>query len=597
MKSPELKRNLTRKGCRVLGKGDVGTPEGIIPARLMRTPADWQAVNEGCWYDLTAATRVVRFFNEFLCHSKGEWAGKNFVLLDWQEWEVVRPLFGWKRPDGIRRFRRAYIEVPKKNGKSTLAAGIALYLLKADGEFGAEVYSAAADREQAAIVYKEAANMVHSSPALEDILLVTDSRKTISDPATRSWYKALSADVKTKEGLNIHGLIFDELHAQPNRLLWDALKYGGAARRQPLFISITTAGTDRNGICYEQHKYTRGVMDGSVRDVYFFGVIFSAPDDADWKDPKVWEKANPSWGSALRVDQFKEDFTEAEHNVGSQNSFRRYRLNQWTEQEVRWLDMGKWKACPDKAPELERKTVFFGGLDLASTQDITAFVMLFGSHKMVKTTVKDPETGKEKQVDVIRIKDIYVKCHFFIPEEQMRERVKRDKVPYDVWQKKQWLTVTRGNMVDEDHIVKVILEECGRHKCKEIAYDRWNASHVVTRLTDEGITMVPIGQGFASLSYPAKELEKLVVGEVFNHGGNPILEWMARNVTIETDSAGGIKPSKKRSTEKIDGIIGTVMAINRYLAHLQPKKSKYETQDPLVIGAAADDQGTRLTTD
>lgn len=572
--------------------GDVGTPEGIIPARLMRTPADQQAVEEGCYYCQKTAHRVVRFFNEFLCHSKGEWAGKAFTLLDWQEWDVIRPLFGWKRPDGTRRFRRAYIEVPKKNGKSTLCAGIALYLLKADGEFGAEVYSAAADREQAAIVYREAASMVLSSPALQDVLLVTDSRKTVSDPTTRSWYKALSADVKTKEGLNIHGLIFDELHAQPNRNLWDALKYGGASRRQPLFVSITTAGTDRNSICYEQHKYTRGVVDGSVRDTQFFGIIFAADDKEDWSDPKVWRKANPSYGITIKEDQFAADYLEAAHNVGSQNSFRRYRLNQWTEQEIRWLDMGKWRSCPNKPPEnLERKTTFFGGLDLASTQDITAYLQLFGTHKTVKAKVV--VDGDEREQDVIRIKDLFLKCHFFIPEEQMRARVKRDKVPYDVWARQGWLTVTRGNMVDEDHIVNVILDTCGKNKCREIAYDRWNASHVVTRLTDEGITMVPIGQGFASLSYPAKELEKLVVGEVLNHGGNPIMEWMAGNVTIETDSAGGIKPSKKKSTEKIDGIVAAVMAINRYLAHLQPKRSKYETKDPIIVGAHADNQGTR----
>jgi phage terminase large subunit-like protein len=250
--------------------------------------------------------------------------------------------------------------------------------------------------------------------------------------------------------------------------------------------------------------------------------------------------------------------------------------------------MEQYRACPSKPPELERKSTFFGGLDLASTQDITAFVELYGSHKMVKATVPN-EKGEPVERDVIRVKDIYVNCHFYIPEEQMMKRVKRDRVPYDVWARQGWLTVTRGNMVDEDLIVNDILTACGKHKCREIAYDRWNASHVVTRLTDEGVTMVPIGQGFASMSYPAKELETAVVGGIFNHGNNPILEWMAGNVTIETDAAGGIKPSKKKSTEKIDGVIATVMAINRYLAHLQPKKSKYEKQDPIVIGGAAPD--------
>lgn len=581
MKSP--KRSIVK-----FAKGDVGTPEGIIPARLMKGPIDWMAVDEGCYYDPKAADRAVRFFNEFLCHSKGEWAGERFTLLDWQEWELIRPLFGWKRSNHTRRFRRAYVEVPKKNGKSTISAGIALFLLKADGEMGAEVYSAAADRDQASIVYHEAASMVHSSPALNNCLLVTDSRKTISDPKTRSWYKALSAEVKTKEGLNIHGLIFDELHAQPNRLLWDALKYGGASRRQPLFISITTAGTDRLSICYEQHKYAKGVLKGDVRDTQFFALIYSADEKDDWKDPKVWRKANPSFGITLKEDQFKADVLEAIQTVGSQNSFRRYRLNQWTEQEIRWISMDQWRACPSQPPtDLVRSTPFFGGLDLSSTQDITAFIQLFWTMKEVLE--KNEKTGVVSKV--MRTKSFYVKPYFFIPEEQLAKRVKRDRVPYDLWADEGHLIMTRGNMIDEDCIVENVLTACGQHKCKEIAYDRWNASHVVTRLTDEGLTMVPIGQGFASLSYPSKELETAIVGSIFNHGGNPVLEWMAGNVTAETDAAGGIKPSKKKSREKIDGIVAIVMAINRYIAHNGLKKSKYETTDPLVVGAS-DNQGT-----
>lgn len=531
-----------------------------VPSRFMLGPTDYLAVEEGCYYDSGIADHVVAFFREHLKHSKGEWAGEAFDLLEWQEWSLIRPLFGWIRPDGTRRFRRAYVEVPKKNGKSTLSAGIALYLLKADGEAGAEVYSAAADRDQATIVFREAGSMVKASEGLSELLLITDSKKTIADPATGSLYKALSADVATKEGLNISGLIFDELHAQPNRLLWDTLKYGGASRRQPLFVSITTAGTDRLGICYEQHRYAKGVASGTVLDTQFFGLIYAAGDKDDWEKEETWIKANPSYGITIRKDQFKADFLEAKENVGSQNSFRRYRLNQWTEQEVRWLDMGQWRACNAKIPELERKTPFFGGLDMASTQDITAFIQVFH------------ENG------------FYMKSHFFIPEEQLARRVKRDRVPYDVWQRQGFLTVTRGNMVDEDAVVETILAACAKNKCKEIAYDRWNASHVVQRLTDEGIAMVPIGQGFGSLSYPAKELEKKVIGTALNHGGNPVLEWMAGNVTIETDAAAGIKPSKKKSKEKIDGIVAAVMAFNRYLVWSKGKKSKYETQDPLSIG-------------
>lgn len=525
----------------------------------MRTPSDVRAVEEGCWYSAEMADYAVNFFHKFLCHSKGEWAGKPFRLLEWQEWGIIRPLFGWIRADGTRRFRRAYIEVPKKNGKSTVCAGIALLLLKADGEQGAEVYSAAADRDQASIVFNEAKNMVLSSPYLEELLMVTDSRKTISDPATRSVYRALSADAPTKEGLNIHGLIFDELHAQPNRVLWDTLKYGGASRRQPLFVSITTAGHDRNTICYEQHKYAKAVLDGGVVDTAFYGAIWAADDKDDWSEPETWKKANPSYGITIKEDQFTSDFKEAQQNVGSQNSFRRYRLNQWTEQETRWLDMAQWRACVAVKPELTRQSEFMAGLDLASTQDITAFVQVFPQH------------------------GFYVRCDFFIPEVQLRKRVLRDRVPYDVWQRKGFLHVTRGDMVDEDYIVETILKRCQENRCREVGFDRWNASHVVTRLTDEGITMTPVGQGFASMSYPAKELEKLVVGGAINHEGHPILEWMAGNTATETDAAGNIKPSKKKSRERIDGIVALVMALNRYIALNTLKPSKYETEDPIVL--------------
>lgn len=551
MSTPKIKR---------LKNGDAVLAEGVVPARLIRGPADIQAMEEGCFYDEDSADHAVTFFNKYLRHSKGEWAGRPFTLLEWQEWDVIRPLFGWIRPDGTRRFRRAYIEIPKKNGKSTLSAGIALYLLVADGEAGAEVYSAAADREQASIVYREAASMVQASPHLEDVLLVTDSRKTIGHPESRSWYRALSADAFTKEGLNIHGLIFDELHAQPNRVLWDTLKYGGASRRQPLFVSITTAGYDRNSICYEQHTYAKRVMAGEARDISFFAFIAAASEDDDWEDPKVWRKANPSFGITIKEDQFRSDYLEAKQNVSSQNAFRRYRLNQWTQQDERWLDIGKWRQCPAVPPDnLTRKTPFFAGLDLASTQDVAAYVQLFY------------ENG------------FYAKCHFFIPKERLLARVKKDRVPYDVWEKQGWLTATRGNVVDEDAIVEEILRSAAQHKCKEVAFDRWNASHVVTRLMDEGITMVPLGQGFASMSFPSKELEKLVIDAKLNHGGNPVLEWMAGNVATETDAAGNIKPSKKKSMEKIDGIVALVMALARYIVHNKPQTSKYERKDVATI--------------
>lgn len=534
----------------VLPVDDLAAPS--VPARLMKGKLDELAVSEGCWYSKRAADHAVNFFNKFLCHSKGEWAGKAFKLLEWQEWELIRPLFGWMRRDGTRRFRRAFVEIPKKNGKSTLGAGIALYLLKADGEKGAEVYSAAADHDQAAIVYREADSMVEQSPALKSMLLTTRSTKIIADPVSRSFYKALSADVPTKEGLNIHGLIFDELHAQKQRNLWDTLKYGGASRRQPLFISITTAGVDRQSVCFEQYEYAKRVLAGEVNDTSFFGLIYEATMEDDWTLEKTWRKANPSYGITIKADQFESDFKEARDNVSAQNAFRRYRLNQWTQQEFRWIDMEQWKRCPSKAPEIPKNAPFFGGLDLANSQDVAAFVQLFY------------EQG------------FFLRCHFFIPEEKLWERVRKDRVRYDVWAQKGFLTVTRGNVVDEEAIIRDVLTACGGAKCREIAYDRWNATNVVTKLADEGITMVPMGQGFASLNAPSKEFEKRIVSGTLNHGGNPVLEWMAGNVTTETDAAGNIKPSKKKSREKIDGVVASVMALGRWVVHNTARPSKYE---------------------
>jgi len=305
----------------------------------VRTEADERAVAQGYVFRLAAAERVRTFFQRFLCHSKGEWAGQPFELLDWQWDDIVAPLFGWQRPDGTRRFRRGYIEVPKKNGKSCLFSGLSLYLLLADGEPGAEIYSAAVDRDQASIVFTEAANMVEASPHLASRLQVVRSTKRIVDHRSRSYYKALSADVPAKEGLNAHAILIDELHAQRNRDLWDTLRYAGASRRQPLHLAITTAGYDRHSICWEQHDYAKKVQDGTIQDLAFFSYICAAESDDDWTAPEVWRKANPSFGITLSAEQFAEDCQEAQQSPAKENSFRRYRLNQWTEQDVRWLSL------------------------------------------------------------------------------------------------------------------------------------------------------------------------------------------------------------------------------------------------------------------
>src|SRR5262245_50241071 len=413
----------------------------------VRTEADERAVLGGYWFDTAAAERVRTFFRKFLRHSKGQWAGQPFELLDWQWRDVVAPLFGWKRVDGTRRFRRGYIEVPKKNGKSTLFAGLSLYLLTCDGEPGAEIYSAAVDRDQASIVFNEAANMVDSSSHLASRLTLVRSTKRIVDHRSRSFYRALSADVPAKEGLNAHAVLIDELHAQKTRDLWDTLRYAGASRRQPLHLSITTAGYDRHSICWEQHEYARQVLAGVIEDLSFFAFIAAADPEDDWTDPAVWRKANPSFGVTISEEQFAEDCREAQESPAKENSFRRYRLNQWTEQEVRWLNMEKWDANGASPGKLDGYTCFVG-LDLSSTTDISALELVFAAD------------------------DGYAVLPFFwVPADGARQRERRDHVPYTQWIRDGYMRATPGEVVDYDVIRRDINELGRRYHIREIAID------------------------------------------------------------------------------------------------------------------------------
>jgi len=518
--------------------------DGPVPPRALweewiRTDADERAVWDGCYFDVAAADRVGTFFPQFLRHSKGKWSGEPFDLLEWQWRDVIAPLFGWKRRDGTRRYRRGYIEVPKKNGKSALFSGLSLYLLVGDGEPGAEIYSAAVDRDQASIVYNESANMVEASSLLSRHLKVIRSTKRIVYHRTRSVYRALSADVPAKEGLNAHAVLLDELHAQKSRELWDTLRYAGASRTQPLFLSITTAGFDRHSICWEQHEYAQKVLDETIEDLAFFAYIAAAPEEADWTDPAVWERANPSFGITISAEQFAEDCREAQETPARENSFRRYRLNQWTEQDVRWLSMKKWDACRADAVDLHKQTCF-AGLDLSSTTDVSALVLVF------------PQEDRYRVVPF-----------FCVPEEGARQRERKDRVPYLQWIRDGYIEATPGEVVDYDRIRAKIKELGQQYHIREIAIDRWNATQLATQLDGDGFNMVAFGQGYASMSAPTKKLEELILSQRLVHDGHPVLRWMASNVSIETDAADNWKPSKKKSPERIDGIVALIMGIDR----------------------------------
>ncbi|MEX1230060.1 MAG: terminase TerL endonuclease subunit [Planctomycetaceae bacterium] len=506
------------------------------------------------------AERVRTFFTRFLRHSKGEWADKPFTLLDWQWEEVIAPLFGWLRPDGTRRFRRGYIEVPKKNGKSALFSGLGLYLLVGDHEPGAEIYSAAVDRDQASIVFNEAAHMVESSPHLSSRLKLIRSTKRIVCHRSRSLYRALSADVPAKEGLNAHAILIDELHAQKNRDLWDTLRYAGAARRQPLHLAITTAGYDRHSICWEQHDYALKVLDGTIEDLSFFAYITAAGVDDDWTQPDVWRKANPSLGITIKEEQFAEDCREAQESSAKENSFRRYRLNQWTEQDVRWINMQKWDACGGPL-QIAAGQLCYAGLDLSSTTDISALVLVFPS-----------EEGNDERYDVLPF--------FWVPEEGAKQRERRDHVPYRQWIQQGHIAATDGEVIDYEVIRKKINDLGQQFDIREIALDRWNATQLATQLMGDGFQMVAFGQGYGSMNAPTKKLDELIRAGKIAHGNNPVFRWMAGNVSLEQDAADNWKPSKKKSIERIDGIVALIMGLDR--ATTQPPP--YQWSEPEVLG-------------
>lgn len=495
-------------------------------------------------FDKAAANLAVTFFEKFLCHSKGEWAGQPFLLQEWQKEEIIRPLFGWKRADGTRRYRRAYIEIPRKNGKSTLAAGLALYMLFADREPGAEVYSAAADRDQAHLVFDEAKAMVESSPALLRYAQVY--KRSIVVPRDRNTYKVLSSDAFTKHGLNASGIVFDELHAQPSRDLYDVLNTSTGARRQPLMVMITTAGYDRNSICWEQHEYAQRILDGIVDDSSYFAFIAGAAQEDDWTDPIIWAKANPGLGVTIKMDYLVEQAAQAKDSPGYQNTFRRLHLNQWTSQEDRWLDIAAWDGCKRELPDLAGR-VCFGGLDLASTTDIAAFSLVF------------PPLDADEPY--------WIMPFFWIPKENMVERARRDRVPYDVWTRQGLIEATPGNVIDYDFIEHRITALAEQYDVQEVAFDRWGATLIYQQLEARRISMVQFGQGFASMSPPMKEFNRLILDTQVAHDGNPVLRWMADNVTVRQDPAGNIKPDKARSREKIDGVVATVMALDRALRY------------------------------
>lgn len=514
-------------------------------------------VKAGCYYDAAAADRAVAFFDTYLVHTKGEWAGSPMKLEPWQEYHT-RNIFGWRKPDGTRAFRVVYCEIPRKNGKSTWLSGIGILLTAGDREPGAEVYSAATDKDQARIVFETAKEMVRASPELRKRCRAL--RNAIVVNALGASYKVLSADVENKHGFNSHGILFDELHAQANRELWDVLTTSTGSRRQPLTVAITTAGYDRNSICWEMHEYARKVAEGIFEDAECYPIIYAAAQEDDWRSPDIWRKANPNLGVSVKLNDIAAACRRAVNNPAEENTFRRLRLNQWTQQDVRWLPIARWDECgPPALPPIDiaalRGRECWGGLDLASSIDIAALLLTFAEKR---------ETKDGYQTHFTELP------YFWIPENNMRERVERDHVPYDLWVREGLIRTTPGDVIDYDFIVRDVDQIMNEFRLLEIAYDRWGAAKITKDLDEagrrhygSGFKLVPFGQGFAGMSAPAKELVRLVLARQINHGGNRVLRWMADNAIVKQDPAGNIKPDKSKSKNKIDGIVALVMSLDR----------------------------------
>lgn len=516
----------------------------------------------GLWFDVLAATHAIDFF-AFLHHSKGEWAGHIIQLEPWQQ-AMTWILLGWYREDGTRRFRTGYLEVARKNGKSTWLAGIGLYMLIADGEPGAEVYAAATKRAQAKVLFDEATRMVKRSPSLSR--RIRSYRDNLHIPNTASKFEPLGRDADSMDGLNVHAALIDELHAHPTSEVFDVLDTGTGARRNPVVFAITTAGFNLDSFCYQQREYATKVLDSIIEDDSFFGVIFTLDEGDDWEDERNWIKANPNLGVSVKLDDLRRKALKAKEIPAALTNFLTKHLNRWVNAESIWIHPDKWRACTgtvDEAALVGRRC--FGGLDLSNALDLVALAWVF-----------PPEMDGDPWIVLLR---------FWVPEFAMHERSRNDRVPYDAWVREGHMTAIPGEVIDYDWIYAQIEKDAAQFDVQEIGFDRWGSQSVYLQVAKMGLTMVAVGQGFASMSSPMKNLEIMIVGGRIHHGGNPVLTWNAHNLVATRDEAGNLKPDKRRSREKIDGMVALLMALDRGMRHdTEEEQSVYETRGVLAVG-------------
>ena len=514
------------------------------------------------YFDADAARRVLKFFS-ILRHWKGEFAKQQFILSPWQAFIVIS-IFGWHRADGTRRFRTVYIQVGRKNGKTTLLAGIGLYLFCADQEPGAEVYSAATKRDQARISHKDALQMVLQSPELSS--RIRDFKDNLSYERNASKFEPLGANVDTTDGLNVHGAIIDELHRHKTRDLWDVIEYGSGARRQPLIVGITTSGDNADGMCYEMREHGIKVLERTIEYDSLFCYIAEPDADDDWRDEKTWPKGNPNLGISVKLDKLREDCAKAKLLPSALANFKRYRLDQWvTGSADVWMNMDLWNACEPVAAALEHRPCY-GGLDLAATQDIAAFALFF------------PPTADDKIS--------HAQMFFWIPKDNIPDRARQYRIPLESWVEDGWIVATPGNVIDYDYIEDTILKLGALYDIQDIGYDDWNATHIVSQLMGRDIEMTALPQTVKTYNTPMTHLGDMVARLQLNHNHNPVLRWMASNVHTASDPSGRIKPIKQESKRyhKIDGIVALLMAIERSLAGDDSgSENPYDERDLMLV--------------
>ena len=515
----------------------------------------------GLIFDCDNARAVLDFYNK-VPHIKGEWDSKTIVLSGWQTF-VVANLFGWVWEDTmLRRFRSAYLEMARKNGKSTFVAPIGLYMMHRDAEPGAEVYSAATSRDQARIVFDTARDMARNSKLRQTLQVYNHS---ICHEGDSSIFKPLASDSDTLEGKNTHCAIIDELHAHKNRRVYDVLELSCASRSQPLLLVITTAGDDRTGICYEVRDYLCKVLEGVFEDDSCFGMIYTLDDGDDWKNPDVWIKANPNLGVSVKPDDMHRLCRKAQQTPSAASEFKRKRLDIWCEGESAYFNMEHWRLCPELPPEPRLQGLpCYLALDLSSKRDITALVALF------------PDDDRH----------YHLKARFFLPEAVLDPhtsgKAHHIQKLYQLWADQGWLVLTPGQIIDYQVIYRDALAWAQQYDALEVAFDPWGATQLATQLQEDGLAIVQVQQSVKNFSEAMKETDAVLVDHRLHHEHNPAMAWMMSNVNARVDRNDNVFPNKLNDDSKIDGPVALFMAMNRALLH-QEENSVYDEDDLLVM--------------